>query len=123
MVQIGVEVIDADGVDAENLHESSITQASIGISKGILALLRLVAGAAAGLVANTNHLEAVASVGNVEFISLDFDGLDGGDNRGGQGHESGLDLKRAHIRLVETVLARLGRDRALRVWRRGCFAS
>lgn len=92
MVCVGIEIIHANGVDAKNLHKSSIAHTGIDIGEGILAFLNLVSGAATRLVANTNHLEALASFGDVELIALDFDRLDGGDDRGRQGHESGLDL-------------------------------
>ena len=95
MVQVGVDVVNTDGVDAENLHESSIAHASISVGQRVLAIFRLVTSAATGLVANTNDLELVTRVGVVEFVALDLEGLDGHDGGGGEGRESRLDLERS----------------------------
>lgn len=95
MVQVGVDVVNTDGVDAENLHEGSIAHASISVGQRVLAIFRLVTSAATGLVANTNDLELVTRVGVVEFVALDLEGLDGHDGGGGEGRESRLDLERS----------------------------
>lgn len=101
VVKVGVNVVNTDGVDAESLHEGSITHASIGVGQRVLVLRGLVAGAATGLVANTNDLELVARVGVIKVVALDFEGLDGADGRGGERHQSSLDLGEAHsVRLV-----------------------
>lgn len=95
VVKVGVNVVDTNSVDAENLHERRITHASISIGQWVLFLIRLVASATTGLVADTNNLELVARVGIVEIIALDFEGFDGADGRGGESHESSLDLGKA----------------------------
>jgi hypothetical protein len=37
MVEVGVQVVDTNRVDAEDLHKSGISEASIDIGKGISA--------------------------------------------------------------------------------------
>lgn len=95
VVDVRVKVVDTDGVDTENLHESGITLALLGVAEGIDAGLGVVASTASRLVGHTNDLELVAGVGIDELLALDLQGLDSGDGRGGQGaegHESRLEL-------------------------------
>lgn len=91
MVLVGVQVVDTNGIDTHNLHEGSISQASFRIAEGIGAV-EGEAGAATGLVCDTDDLELVASLGVVEFIALDFQRRYGGDERRGKRDESGLNL-------------------------------
>lgn len=102
VVQVGVEVVDANGVDTHDLQKSGITQAGIGIAERILARLGVVSCTAAGLVRNTNKLELVAVIVN-EVGSLDRERLDGSHDGGGKSHKSRLHLWRVRVnKCVET---------------------
>lgn len=101
MVQVRVQVVHADSVDAHDLQEGSVTHAGVGVAERILALLRVVSCTAAGLVGNADELELVA-VGVDKVGSLDGEGLDGTHGGGGQGHESSL-----HLHGVKSVSKRL----------------
>lgn len=92
MVQVGVEVVHANGVDAHDLQKSRITQAGIGITERVLARLGVVSSTTAGLVGNTNKLEFV-TVGVDKVGSLDGERLDGSHGGGGEGHERSLHLQ------------------------------
>ena len=92
MVDIGVQVVNADGVDTKNLHESGIALALLGVAQGVLAGIRVVAGAASRLVGHTNDLELVTGIRVDEVLALNLERLKGADGRGGQGHESRLEL-------------------------------
>ena len=92
MVDIGIEVVHANGVDAEDLHQGSITLALLRVAQRILAGFGVVTSAASRLVSHTNDLELVASVGVDEVLALNLERLKGADGRGGQGHESRLEL-------------------------------
>lgn len=83
MVHVGVNVVDPDGVDAQNLHESSITETLILVAQRVDAGTWVVSGRATGLVGNTNNL--VSSAGGVvdEERPLDIDGGDSCSQRGG----------------------------------------
>jgi hypothetical protein len=94
VIDIRVKVVDADGVDTKNLHESSISHAFILVAQGVLPRGRVVAGTASRLVGHTNNLELVASFGVDEVSSLDLQRRNGTHNRGPEGHESGVDLNR-----------------------------
>lgn len=76
VVQVGVQVVDTDGVGTETLEEGSIAHADISVAEGILVVLGIVASAAANLVVETNDLELLAALG-YEGIALDGEGLDG----------------------------------------------
>lgn len=96
MVDVGVQVVDTDGVDTKDLHQSSITLALLRVAEGVLARHGVVAGTASWLVSHTDNLELVARVGVDEFLALDFEGLHSGDGRAGhrgQSHESRFQLE------------------------------
>ena len=80
MVDVRGQIVHADGVDAENLHESSIAQADVGVTQGILALSGFIPVLTTRLVGHTNNLELLAIVVD-EGVALDLQRLDGGDNR------------------------------------------
>lgn len=83
MVQVWVDVVDTDGVDAQHLHEGGVTEAVILEGQSILSRVGVVASAATRLVGDANDLEAVASGVVDEVVALDADGRDGGGQRGG----------------------------------------
>ena len=86
VVEGGVEVVRADGVDTHNLHEGSITSALVLVAEGIVAGLE--ASRATGLVGHADNLELLASAGVVEVGSGELEGSDGADGGGTEGHES-----------------------------------
>lgn len=91
MIDVGIQVVDTDGIDAHNLHESSISHARLGLTERIRA--RVCKGrAAAWLVSNANDLELVASLGVVELIALDIKGRNGNGQRRSKRVESKLNL-------------------------------
>lgn len=92
MVLVGVQVVDTNGIDTHNLHEGSISQASLRIAEGIRAF-EGEAGASTGLICDTDNLELVASLGVVELVALDFQRRNSSDERCGKRDESGLDLR------------------------------
>lgn len=93
VVDVGVKVVDANSVDTQNLHQSSISEALLLVAQRILSSGRVVAGAAAGLVGHSDDLELVASLGVDEVGSLDLEGSDGTNYRGPKGHEGSVDLE------------------------------
>lgn len=99
VVDIGVKVVDADGVDTKNLHESSISHTLILVAQRVLSRGRVVTGTTSRLVGHTNNLELVASFGVDEVSSLDFQRRNGAHDRGPKGHESGVDLECMSISL------------------------
>ena len=80
MVKVWVQVVDANGIYAHDLHKGSISQASIGLAEGIRASLGE-ARATTRLVSDTDNLELVASLGIVDFIGLNVQSGDGGGQR------------------------------------------
>jgi hypothetical protein len=83
VVDVGVQVVDTDGVDAHDLHESSISKASSRVTERVRAVL-LEARAATGLIGDANNLELVASLGVVELVALDFQSRDSSSERRGE---------------------------------------
>lgn len=84
MVQVGVQVVDANGVDAEDLHESGIADAGLGVAEGIMGVGG-VASRATGLVVHANDLEAVPGVRVDEVPALDLEGRNSGYQRRREG--------------------------------------
>jgi hypothetical protein len=92
VVDVGVQVVDTDGIDAHDLHEGSISETRSGIAEGIRAVL-LEARAATGLIGNSNNLKLVAGLGVVELVALDLHRRNGSNERRGERDESRLDLE------------------------------
>ncbi len=92
VVQVGVDIVHADGVDTQNLEQGGITQADIGVAEGVAAGLLVVAGRAAGLVGDADNLQAVAGLGVDEVLALDLKGRDGDGERCAERQERGLKL-------------------------------
>lgn len=92
MVQIGVQVVDADSVDAHDLHECRIAQASVGMAEGILSCFGIVSCAATGLIRDTGNLKHIAVI--IDKVgALDLERLDSSHDRGEESHEGRLDLE------------------------------
>lgn len=96
MVQIGVDVIDTNGVHAQNLHESSITKAVILVAERVHSRLGFVSSRATGLVCDSHDLETVASGVVDEERTLHINGGHGSGQRGGanEASNSPLDLEK-----------------------------
>jgi hypothetical protein len=97
VVEVRVQIVNADSVHAENLEEGSIAEADILIAEGVDLELGVVAGGAAGLVRDTDDLEAVARLGVDKVVVLGDQGRDGGRKRRAEGDERGLDLDGADV--------------------------
>lgn len=93
MVQVGIQVVHTDGIDTKNLHQGSISHADVTVAEGVLALVRLVAGRATGLVGDTDDLETVAGRGVDEVVAFDFHGLHGGGQSCAERDQGGLELR------------------------------
>ena len=97
MVDVGVKVVNTDGINTKNLHKSSISHTGLRMAQRVLSSGRVVTGTASRLVGHTNNLEFVASIGVDEVGSLDLQRRNGIDDRGPKGQKSGLDLKRMSV--------------------------
>lgn len=95
MVHVGVNVVDPDGVDAEDLHEGCIAKALVLVAEGVDAGARVVPSRATGLVGDTDNL--VSGAGGVvdEKGTLDVDGRHGCSQGGGtnEAEDGSLDLQ------------------------------
>ena len=83
VVHVGVNVVDPDGVDAEDLHESCIAKTFVFVAEGVDAGAWVVASRTTGLVGDTNNLVSGTSGIVDEKGSLDVDGRHGGSQGGG----------------------------------------
>lgn len=94
MVHVGVDVVDTDGVDAENLHESCIAKTLVLVAEGVDARPWVVSGRAAGLVGDTDDLVPGTSGVVDEKGTLDVDGRHGCSQGGGtnEAKDGSLDL-------------------------------
>jgi hypothetical protein len=92
VVDIGVQVVNTDSIDTENLHESSITQALLLVTQRVLARLGVVSGTAPRLVGHSNDLEGIAVIID-KASSVNLERLDCRDSRGTERHECRLDLE------------------------------
>lgn len=119
MVQVGVDVVDTNGVDTQNLHQSSITKAVILVAERVDSGRGVVASRATGLVCDSHDLEAVTSGIIDEERALHVNGGDGGGQRGGANEASNGSLNLAKVgqllvkRYVPVMIKRL-----LGFWRR-----
>jgi hypothetical protein len=83
MVEIWVQVVDTNGIDAHDLHEGGISLALLGLAQRI----RLGVGegsAASGLIGDADDLEFLARLGVVEVLSLDLQRRNGSNERRGE---------------------------------------
>jgi hypothetical protein len=95
VVDVRAQVVHADGVDAHDLHKSSITHADLRVTEGILTRsLGVVASAATGLVGDADDLDPLASVGLDKVSAPNLEGLDGSHRGGGEGHEGSVEKHR-----------------------------
>ena len=93
VVGVRVEVVNTDSVHTKNLHERSITQASIGVGKRIFPSLGVISCATTRLVGHANDLELVA-IGIDKVVARDGERLNRRDGGGAEGHKSRLKLER-----------------------------
>lgn len=94
MVHVGVDVVDPDGVDAEDLHEGGIAKTLVLVAEGVDAGAWVVSGRATGLVGDTNNLVPGTSDVVDEKGTLDVDGRHGCSQGGGadEAKDGSLDL-------------------------------
>nr|POE71943.1 hypothetical protein CFP56_11819 [Quercus suber] len=88
VVEGGVEIVDADGVDAERLHQGGIAQADGAIGEGIGGVGGANGALSALLVVDADDDEAVVGDGVDELLLFHDDGVDGADG-GGEGRDAG----------------------------------
>lgn len=74
MVHVGVNVVDADSVDTEDLHESCIPKTLVLVAKRVDTGTWVVSGRATRLVGDTNDLVSGTSGIVDEKGTLDVDG-------------------------------------------------
>lgn len=74
MVQGRVDVVRADGVDSEILHECCIAQTDLRVGERVAAV-GSVTSLAAGLIVDSEDHEAVASLGVDELLLVDLNGV------------------------------------------------
>ena len=94
VVQVGIQVIHANSVDTENLHESCIPHTLVLVAERILSFLGVVSSTTTGLVGHANNLESLASLGIHKVVSLDLERSDSSNpsDRGREGHKGGFEL-------------------------------
>lgn len=93
MVHVGVNVVDADGVDTEDLHESCIAKTLVLVAEGVDAGSWVVSGRATGLVGDTDDLVSGTSLLVDEKGALDLDGRHGYSQGGGTNEASNGSLE------------------------------
>ena len=119
MVDVGVKVVNTDGINTKNLHKSSISHTGFRMAQRVLSSGRVVTGTASRLVGHTNNLEFVASIGVDEVGSLDLQRRNGIDDRGPKGQESRLDLNRMSVSMWCNVKQCDLYSKIGRLWRDG----
>jgi len=92
VVQIWVQVVNSDRIDAENLKNGRISEAGVFVAKGILSQIRVVRRRTTRLVGGANDLEAVARVGIDKVVALDLERLHSSSKGGAERDEAGLEL-------------------------------
>ena len=97
VVRIGVEVVDTDSVDAENLEQGGITEALVGIRQGVVARRLVVGSGAARLIINADNLEAVASRGVDKVLALNLKRLDSRGDGCAKRKESRVNLESVQV--------------------------
>lgn len=79
MVEVRINVVDTNGIHTQDLHQSSVSKATIFVGQRIGG--SIVTSTAARLVGNTNDLISVTSGIVDKEISLHVDGGDGSNQR------------------------------------------
>lgn len=110
VVQVRVEVVDADRVDAEDLHKRGVASAGLGVTEGVMAVGG-VPGRATGLVVHADDLEAVAGVRVDKVPALNLEGRDGGGKRRRDGEQRGGELARPWLAGIGVSAILQGRGR------------
>jgi len=86
VVNMGVDGVDTDGVDAELLEQEDVTSANLGVGERVGAAL--VGSTSTGLVINTLHEERFAGLAVDKVAVLDLNDVDGRGHGGGQSGQS-----------------------------------
>lgn len=77
VVQVRVDIVDSDGVDAQLLHQRRVSKTDVPIAQRVGAAARVVAGGSTWLICKPDDLEAVVGDRVDEVGASDRDGLDG----------------------------------------------
>ena len=77
MVQVGVQVIDPDRVDAQGLHQGGVTKTDVLVRERVAAVTGVISGTSTRLIGDTDDLEGVASLGVDELVALHLERLHG----------------------------------------------
>lgn len=83
MVQVGIDVVNTNGIDTEQLHDGGITEAGVLVGQRVHSTGGRVASAAARLVCDADDLVSVTGRIVDEVAALDLDGGDSSGHRGG----------------------------------------
>ena len=96
VVGIGVEVVNTNGVDSKNLHQSGVSQAGVRVAKRVA--IAGVSRAATRLVSHADNLKLLAGGAVDEVGPLDLHLGDSRHERSRKGHDGGreLDVKGQH---------------------------
>lgn len=97
MVDIWVQVVDSNGVDAKGLHEGGIAKADVGVAEGVLAQGRIIPRAATRLVGHADDLELLATLGVDKVVALNLQRGNSRHKRGSKSHESSRELNNVSI--------------------------
>lgn len=94
MIDIRVQVVYPDGIDAQDLHQGGIAHAHGTIAQWILSEIWIIPRGAARLIGNTDDLELIARVGVYEGVSPDLERRKGRSERCAQpeGQKRGFGL-------------------------------
>lgn len=82
MVEVGVEVVDLDGVDVEDLEEGGVVYVDVWVWEGVVFFFGVIFCWVVGLVGYVDDLEVVVGFGVDEVLVFYFEGLEGGDGGG-----------------------------------------
>lgn len=93
VVHVGINIVDSNGVDAQNLHESRIAKTLVLVAQRVDAGTWVVPGRATRLVGDTDDLVSSASDVVDEEGSLDIDGRDGCSQGSGADEANGCSLE------------------------------
>lgn len=80
MVQVRIDIVDTNGVDAQELHKGSVSETTIFVGQRIGG--KVVASTATRLIGDAHDLVSITSGIVDEVISLDVNGGNGSSQRG-----------------------------------------
>lgn len=96
MVQVRIDVVHTNGVDAKHLHDGSITEAKVFAGEWVYAAGGRVSSASSRLICDTDDLITITCRIIDEVIALDFDRGNSRSQSGGaeQAEERSCELQK-----------------------------